>query len=118
MHCKVLEEVNIRSAIRYGLKRAKGYGLTTERSVRLYIEMMFLLGSGFDADPQLPWAAEILNDETILAENLRIDLLRDKAWDYVDHESCSFNWAAAGNLCAIRGARVGSLLGVMAWDSE
>jgi len=36
---------------------------------------MFVLGSGFDADPLLPWASAILKDESITDQNERVNRL-------------------------------------------
>lgn len=84
-HFRILQEEDIRRVIRFGMERAQNHDLTSERSVRLYVEMMFMLGSHFDTDPQVPWAAEILNDKSIPDEVTRVDRLNDRAWDYVDH---------------------------------
>ncbi len=84
-HFKILSEAEIRGIIRYGWERANTHRFTSERSVRFYVELMLMLGSSFDSDPQMPWAAEILGDESMLDEAERIDRLYDKAWDYVDH---------------------------------
>lgn len=84
-HFRILQETDIRRVVRYGMERAQSHNLTSERSVRLYIEMMFMLGSHFDTDPQAPWAAEILSDRDITDEVARVDRLNDKAWDYVEH---------------------------------
>lgn len=43
--------------MRYGLQRAESRNLQTERDAYLYLALMFMLGSLFDEDPQLPWAA-------------------------------------------------------------
>lgn len=84
-HFKILEEADVRRAIRYGWERAQAHRLTSERSVGLYVQTMFMLGSNFDADPQFPWAAETLDDETTPDEAARVDRLSEKAWDYVEH---------------------------------
>lgn len=84
-HFKILEEGDIRKVVRSALERAPQYGLTSERSIRYYVEVMLMLGSGFDSDPQMPWSAEILNDESVAEQAARIDSLYDKAWDYADH---------------------------------
>jgi hypothetical protein len=81
-HFKFLTEAEVRQVICHGMKRAERHGFASRRSLRIYIELMLMLGSGFDADPQLPWAAELLNDERIIDETERIDCLRDKAWEY------------------------------------
>ncbi len=92
-HFKMLEEADFREIIQYGWERAKSYRLTSERSVRIYIQLVLMLGSGFDADPQIPWAAEILNDESGPDETERIDRLHDKAWDYADHVALDYGEA-------------------------
>lgn len=81
---RILTEGEVREVVRYGRARARAHGLTSERSVRLYVEVMLTLGSNFDADPQFPWAAEILADGAAPDEAARIDRLSDKAWDYAD----------------------------------
>lgn len=83
-HFKILTEDQIRDVIRNGMKRAESHRFTSERSLRIYTELMLMLGSGFDSDPQMPWAAEMLNDETVTDEVERIDRLHAKAWEYVE----------------------------------
>jgi hypothetical protein len=83
-HCNVLGEAQVRRVIGYGLNKAKSHGLTDMRCLSLYVALMFMLGSNFDTDPQLPWAKEILGDETTTGEHDRIDRLRGKALDYAD----------------------------------
>lgn len=89
-HFKMLEEADFRKIIQYGWERAKSHRLTSERSVRIYIQLVLMLGSSFDSDPQMPWAAEILNDESIQDETERIDRLHDKAWDYADYVALDY----------------------------
>jgi hypothetical protein len=52
----------VREVIRIGIERADGYELDTPGPVRIFIEMSFLLGSGFDTDPQYPWTQQVLAD--------------------------------------------------------
>ncbi len=96
-HFKILTEDDVRGIVRDGWERAKGHRFTSERSVRFYVELMLMLGSSFDTDPQMPWAAEILNDETLSDEVERIDRLYDKAWEYVDHAILDYQ-DAQGNV--------------------
>jgi len=86
-HCEIYGEANLRQIIQLALERAKSFGVISERGVRMYIDLMFLLGGGFDQDPQLPWAAEILKDESIADESARIDRLYEKAMSYLDRVS-------------------------------
>lgn len=74
----------LRGAIRLGTDRSIHHGLTTEASVCTYITLMFLLGSSFDVDPLLPWAAAILADTDGEPEDLIAARLRDEAMAYLD----------------------------------
>jgi hypothetical protein len=65
----------LREVIRWGMKRAVGYGITLRGPVRLYLELMLLFGSQFDTDPQYPWAAEVLKDQEIPSQMQRADHL-------------------------------------------
>jgi len=83
-HSKILTEDEMRLVIRHGMKQAESHRFTSERSIRIYTEFMLMLGSSFDTDPQLPWAAALLNDEMMTEEVLRIDQLKEKSWEYFD----------------------------------
>lgn len=61
-HSEIIGEQCVRQVAKMGIERARQYGLTNRGPVRFYIELMFMLGSNFDTDPQYPWAGEILND--------------------------------------------------------
>lgn len=58
--CKTLSDEELHAAVLGGVVRAETQGFTKRGPVRLYVDMMILLGSGFDGDPQYPWAAAIL----------------------------------------------------------
>lgn len=81
-HFRVLSDDQVRAAIHAGIERAAPHGLTSERSIRYYVDMMFMLGSGFDDDPLLPWAASILAEHE--AESTRVDRLHAAAWAHVE----------------------------------
>jgi hypothetical protein len=84
-HCLLLGEPQMRLVVQHGWAKAKSYELTAEPCVRSYIEFMCLIGGGFDADPLLPWAAEILNDRSATSQLARADRLYDAVWDYIEH---------------------------------
>lgn len=88
-HCHFLGDEQMGRVIRWGLDRARGHGLTTEANVRRYLCLMCLLGSGFDADPQMPWAAAILA-ESVAHEDARAVRLYDRAMEYLDHVAPDF----------------------------
>ncbi len=84
-HCALLGPAPIHALIRLGAKKAQSHGLTAERCLRTYIEFMCMLGSGFDVDPLLPWAAGILKDRGSSDQIARADRLYDRAWEYISH---------------------------------
>lgn len=71
-----------RTIIRYGVKRGRAYGFNYKRCLRIYIDFMFILGSDYDVDPQLPWVAEILSDTEFASESERCDVLYDRVMEY------------------------------------
>ena len=81
-HCNAVGEEGLRQVIRTGLKRAASYGLTNRGPVRFYLDLMIMLGSDFDTDPQYPWAAVLLKDSAIPDQMTRAERLYKKAMDY------------------------------------
>jgi len=81
-HIAVLGDDQVRIALADGMARARRSGFTSERSIRYYVEMMFMLGSGFEADRLFPWVGEIFA-EGLNDQNLRIDRLYARAWAYL-----------------------------------
>jgi hypothetical protein len=73
-----------RAVVRRSLARAKGYGLTDQYTLGSYADLVFLLGSDFDHDPQFPWASEILNDPEGADETERMASLYARAYDYFE----------------------------------
>jgi len=84
-HFRILDDDEVRAVIRDGMARAEGHGFTWERTIRYYVDMMFMLGSGFDRDPLLPWAAEGLGEGAPADQNTRVDRLYERAWEHVRH---------------------------------
>lgn len=68
--------------VRLGIQRAKPYGLTNPGLLRLYVDIMFKYGSFFDTDPCLPWASEVLRDDSIQDDQARADRLYDRMLQY------------------------------------
>lgn len=48
-----------------GSRNAAVYGLVGEAHIRYYCGMMLRHGENFDADPKLPWAGEILDNDQL-----------------------------------------------------
>jgi hypothetical protein len=58
--CAALGESKLPETIRYGIKRAAAYGVTAERDVNRYIDLMIVFGRDFDTDQRFSWAGKIL----------------------------------------------------------
>jgi hypothetical protein len=59
-HSAVIGEAQLRSVVSSGIDRAAQCDFTKRGPVRFFLEMMFMFGSGFDTDPQIPWAPGLL----------------------------------------------------------
>ncbi len=66
----------------HALRRARKYGLEMTYDVFAYFDLMFALGSHFDADPFLPWASGALSLPADGGERLR--LLREDALTWIE----------------------------------
>jgi hypothetical protein len=55
-----LGDDQMRVFVRAAIAQAARHGLTLKGPVRLFVELTFLFGSGFDADAQHPWARACL----------------------------------------------------------
>lgn len=94
--CRVLGKDQVRVVVDRGIAAAASHGFTKRGPVRLYIEMMLLFGSGFDADPQYPWASAILAD-TDEPQMERADRLYSNVTAYLDAvhgPDSAYLWAA------------------------
>lgn len=80
--CARLGEGGQRSAIRYGLSRARRHGLTREREVCKYIDLMFTFGRDFDTRPDLDWVPEVL--ELNCRPSVKMKRLMDAALEVAD----------------------------------
>lgn len=90
-HCELLGKLQMCQVIRHGCGRAKRYGLTSRCGVRTYVELMCILGSGFDCDLLMPWARHTLRDPQSPGEVARGDQLHRLAWHYVDEILLDFH---------------------------
>jgi hypothetical protein len=63
--CGRAGEPQVRKMVQLAIRRAAVHGYFARREVALYANLMVILGCSFDLDPQIPWAAEQLNDLAI-----------------------------------------------------
>lgn len=80
---EVMGELDGRKLIRMGIEHASGYRFTNQGPVRFYIELMFMFGSYFDTDPQLPWVRPILSSSDLKDQMTRADQLYDAMNEYL-----------------------------------
>src|SRR5579871_4593397 len=77
--CEEMKEDGVHAVIQYGIERARGYGITAERDVCRYIDVMMVYGRDFDRDPALPWAGAILSGKRWPEPTARVDQLYQAA---------------------------------------
>ncbi|MGH9632161.1 MAG: hypothetical protein ACRD7E_27975 [Bryobacteraceae bacterium] len=54
----------VKAAAEHGNESAKAHGISSDPGRFLMIALVFMLGAGFDTDPQFPWAAGALTEKT------------------------------------------------------
>jgi hypothetical protein len=82
-HARYLGPRATRHLVEQGHRLAEKSGFNTERDIRLYTDLMIMLGAGFETDPQLPWAREVLDDSSYAGVS-RMEALWDRAMAYLD----------------------------------
>ena len=83
-HAGYLTQEQLLRVARHGCERAEQHGFETERDLSLYTELTVMLGAGFDSDPQLEWAGEVLRDASLEDPRSRMDDLWEAALFYLD----------------------------------
>lgn len=73
--CKYIGRDCVVALIRRAIETARRYGITSTRGIVLFAVLMFVVGSGFHADPQLPWASRVLTDKSITNQVVRANQL-------------------------------------------
>jgi hypothetical protein len=89
------------NAVRHARERALRHGFSLRGPIRLYIELTCFLGSGFDTDPQYPWATRILEDQSD-DEFLRADRLHASTMSYLDRVAGPHNQRACAALLRMK----------------
>jgi len=81
--CATSGDEPLRELIRYGVERARGHGITNERAVCIYIDVMFAFGREFDVDPALPWASALLSRKDVPSERALAHRLFARAMEHL-----------------------------------
>lgn len=78
-----LGDEHLRTMINNGVQRAKIYKVLFERDIAKYVHLVFAFHEDFDKDPELPWAAQILNDDTLVGPSTRMECLFQESKKYL-----------------------------------
>lgn len=81
--CRQAGESAVRELVQLGIQRAAAHGYRARNAVGLYVNLMFILGSRFDEDPQIPWALEQLDDHLIEDPLARIQRVFHSTEEYL-----------------------------------
>jgi integrase len=104
-HCEALGVEAVRRFIGVGRGRAGAHGFTLCGPLRLYLELMLMLGSDFDTDPLFPWAGGVLCDPEMPGEVARASALHTRVRRYVRAVAgprLVHAWRALEAVCASR----------------
>jgi hypothetical protein len=99
--CETLQPEELLLAVEHGVRDAEARNFTLRGPVRLYIDMMILLGAGFASDPQYPWISQLLATREDTAEMDRALSLHAAVSAYlaeVDGESNAYTLQALARL--------------------
>ena len=77
--CNALGGKRVRELVELGTERAFGYGFHSEKAVCKYLSIMFAYHTGFDRDPELPWAQRIIGEPEDAQFEPRIERLMNEA---------------------------------------
>ena len=80
---KSVGETNLNNMMKLGVVNANRYGIKSESCVLVYLLFMFLIGSGFDKDPQFAFASKNLNDKGEPNEGMKVELLFKDGMTYL-----------------------------------
>lgn len=116
--CEILGEVDTREVVRKSIIQANKYNFKSDHDVCIYINLVFMLGSGFDSDPMYPWAAALLHDEGIGNPSMRIDQLYNKAIACLKETAGDQNKYLLPVLLGIKNSSTDELLGQPNGDIE
>ena len=84
VHWREVGEEHLREVIRIGITNGAVHEMETQREIYLFISLMLYLGSSFDTDDQLPWAAAGLDDGSEADPFMRVEKTYNLAVEYLD----------------------------------
>jgi hypothetical protein len=69
--CAGLDAEALQALVADGMRRAAAHGLTLDRDLGTYVDLMIVFGPSFEDDPGCPWARPLL-DATHLSPSARL----------------------------------------------
>lgn len=82
---EVVHQNDLSRLIHLGMKVARPYHISDICGTGLYISLMFIMGAGFDRDPQYPWARAALTGSSGKGDGLTtVEELHNAASDYLE----------------------------------
>jgi hypothetical protein len=109
--CRLAGSRGLQKLVQAGIGRAADYGFLTTQPVATYINLMIILGSEFDTDPQVGWAREQLTDFSITDPTQRASYAFQSSLDYLDRISGTDGHGMAKAMLRIRRHDIGGPLG-------
>ncbi len=106
-HAELMGARGVRAIVHQGTDRAFEHGFTMRGPARLYLDLMFLFGSSFDTDPQLPWASSILSSP--IGQRARADALYSQTMKYFERVAGADYQHAKASLRQAKGVSLESL---------
>ena len=102
VHWRVIGAEQMAEVVRLGVRRALDLGYQTERDGYLFHSLMLYFGSHFDTDPQYPWLANALADDSIGSRSQRLTNAHQAAMDFLDDVAGSQGELMAAALQSLR----------------
>ncbi len=84
-HRRVLGQAQFEQAVRQAVDNAGAYGFSLERTILRYLDVVFMLGSGFACDSQYLWAQQVLLDPHVAHQTARANRLHERMVEYAHH---------------------------------
>jgi hypothetical protein len=81
--CALMSKADLDAKVTAAFQTAGVHGFESQNGLRLFAELSFLLGAGFDADPLYPWVGQFLGS-AFSDEIARVEGFHAQATDYLD----------------------------------
>ena len=107
--CRSLGRTHIKKVVHFGVDRAMAQGYETQQDAAFFLSLMFLFGSFFDSDPQLPWAMGELGGRTLRQRAGRIQDVYRIAIEYLEQTAGDKNQHLIRALLRMRSFDIHSL---------